>query len=223
VAYSVVASVAANGNSGGSLTGAVDTTGANLIIVAVSFSTSGAAPTLSDNKGNTWTGLTAQANVSEATVRLYYSYNPTVGTGHTLTIAGATSFSTLSVLAVSGAASSPFDQENGATSGSSAIATGSVTPGEDNELLAAAAAYAGNGTATVDGGFTVSAQADYSAGNSYGCVLTYLIQTSAAAANPTITCPSSGGSTNTAAAIATFRADGGAAVTPLRTLLGVGV
>ena len=77
----------ASGGAGGS-TGSVDTTGAT-ILIAVGVADSG-TPSITDSKGNTWNSLT-QVGGSFPTYhrcRLYYVENPTVGTGHTFTVAG---------------------------------------------------------------------------------------------------------------------------------------
>src|SRR4051812_5534959 len=61
VTKALVAHAGAGGASSGSTTSAINPTGANLIVVAVASYTVNAAPTLTDSKGNTWTGLTQQA------------------------------------------------------------------------------------------------------------------------------------------------------------------
>lgn len=179
------------GASGGGTTPAIDTTGADLIVLGIVSSAGFAAPT--DNKGNTWTPRTSQSS-SQQRVQLYYCHNPTVGAGHTFTSTG--SFEGIYVEAFSGSAASPYDQESGATSGAGGLHTiqpGSITPAEDNELFVV---MCGNESAigftqTIDQSFTITDQFNLSS-PTWGAGMAYLIQGSAAARNPTWTQSGSG-------------------------------
>lgn len=190
-------------------TPAIDTSGANLIIVHVSAESVIAAPVLSDNKGNVWTGLTEKTSGAAftGTSRLYYCYAPIVGAGHTFSLAAgaSASYQVMEVLAVNGAAGSPFDQENGATgTTTSTIQPGSVTPGQDNELVVTGVTHDAMGAApSINSGFTISDAVLYDFGDHYAGAMAYLIQTSAGAVNPTWTLPGSAGAA--AATIATFK------------------
>ena len=175
----LIAHTFANPSGDTATTGSLDTTGANLLIVAVAYGDVGADPTVSDNKSNTWTGLT-KGGIA-AFVRLYYCYGATVGSGHTFSAQLASSSPSIEVIAWAGAASSPFDQQNGNDAASSTTCTtGSVTPTQDNEILFAAC-QAGNGASSIDTGFTIS---DQSTGGYLGA-LAYFEQGTAAAINPT--------------------------------------
>lgn len=207
MAISLVATVSgASSDSNGFTTGSMDSSGASLLVLAVSYA-QGAAPTISDSKSNTWTGLTAQENAGGgASVRLYYVANPTVGSSHTFTCTGAASFPALSVASYRNVLQSvtPFDQQNGAKNASAGtLATGSVTPSFANELLVAAVGCNAN-PSSIDSSFTTRGLENLTA-NSFGCGLADLIQTAAAAANPTWTISAV---TGVAAVIATFRAGG---------------
>lgn len=203
-AFALVAHAAAGGTQNTVTTTGVDTTGANLLIVCVSFDTT-STQTISDSKSNTWTALTKTTSSSAGAV-CYYSKNPTVGASHTFSNTGASNFSSIFMEAFSGAdTSSPFDQENGATNSSTTLQPGSVTPSQNNEVIVTFLGFNTAGTPiSIDGGFTQSDTAvDFSSGNHYGGAMAYLIQTSATAANPTWT------RTNTqtnSARIATFKA-----------------
>ena len=110
------------------------------------------------------------------------------------------------VAAFSGAAAaSALDQQNGAVGTGTSLATGSVTPSEDNELVVSGVSIAdgSSGTYAVDSGLTITDQILASAGNFEGGGLAYIIQTSAGAVNPTWSWT---GSVNSAAVIATFKA-----------------
>lgn len=204
--FSLITNTGKTGASSSTVTtNAVDTTGANLIVVAVGSYDGLTAEALTDSKGNTWTALTAYRRVGDDRVRLYYCYGPTVGSGHTFTFAATNSFSSIAVQAWSGAASSPHDQENGANAAASTIATGSVTPSENDEILVSAAVNEAGTISSIDSSFTTSNLQAAAGGLAYGVGMAYKIQTTAGAENPTWTLPSS---QKTAATISTFKAAG---------------
>src|SRR4030095_15898606 len=114
-----------------------DTPGANLLVVSVSHYVIGASITgVSDNKGNTYTALTLRNNGTIGH-RFYYAKNAAVGSGHTVTVTGSGGPVPLFVVqAFSGAeTTAPFDVENGATTGGARLATGSVTPTQNNSII----------------------------------------------------------------------------------------
>lgn len=171
-------------------TDAIDTTGATLLVIAVGWYNGSGAPIISDSKGNTWTALTAQLNANTGDTRLYYSANPTVGTGHTFSN-GRANYSSVAVSAWSGAHATPFDVENGAiAAAATSKATGSVTPSEDNELVIAGISLRGSWGAgsddivSIDNGFTISNQIPGVGNNRLSVGMAYLVQTAAAAVNP---------------------------------------
>jgi hypothetical protein len=191
MAYAAVASTSKVGTSTGVTSDAIDTSGASLLIIVISYLT---APTVSDSKGNTWTPVTAVGPTSGGNNgRMYYAAGGiTVGSGHTFTVSGAASFSPIAAAAYSGADSSPFEAEGTGATGTNAApsaATG-VTPAEDNELVIAWVALGVDAPASVssiDGGFTIRQSVQGVAGVSFGLGLADLIQTSGAAADPTWT------------------------------------
>jgi hypothetical protein len=187
-AISVVANVAAGSVGGADVTtGAIDTTGANLLIACVGDFNGAATPT--DSKSNTWNPLTVRINVNSGdAVKLFYAYGSiNVGSGHTFT-GVSTLAPSIAVLAVSGALSTdPFDQQNGTTdaNGVTTKAVGSVTPSEANELITACIGWAaGTSNQSIDSGFTITDNVNYSGGSHMGVALAYLIQGSASAVNP---------------------------------------
>lgn len=195
-AYALVAATA-NYN----VTSGINTTGANLIVI-VCFGNASTTP--SDSNSNTWTGLTAQSG-STVTCRIWYCYNPVVGSGHTFTRAGS-AFNGLAVAAFSGAASSPFDAENGTSDfdGDGSTAPGSVSPSVNNELVIAGIAFGGNTTYSgINSSYTTAASLNSVSGVNYGGALAYLIQGTAASTNPSFTYTV--GSTDVAACIASFK------------------
>lgn len=180
---------AAQGTSGGvSGGGNIDTSGASLLFLVTNYQP-GVPPTVSDSKGNTWIGLTAQEATGSGSTRIYHADNPTVGSSHTFSSLATGSFASLAVLALSGAATtSPFDQQAGTVSGLGGTSAncGGLTPGFDGEIVVVSlSAFNATTAPTINGGFTIADQLPLNGGVSYDIQFAYLIQTTAAAANPT--------------------------------------
>jgi hypothetical protein len=179
------------GVNGGGATPSINTTGANFIVVAVSSYTTGPAATLSDNKSNTWTPLTLHSVTGGGQIQLYYSYNPTVGAGHTFSLAGTGIDGSLAVAAFSGVAASPFDVQNGATYTPAAgtYSTGSITPTVNNELLIAAIADGSGAADSINSAFNMIEQQYFVNSANFGVALAFRILGTAAAINPNWTVP----------------------------------
>lgn len=187
-------------------TSAIDTTGANLLVVCFSYYTAGADPSVTDSKGNTYTKLTPREG-GVAGALIYYCQGGTVGAGHTFSCDASSANRMISVMAFSGVAASPLGLQSGATSGgATSIAPGSVTPAQDGELIVAMAALRDGGTVSVNDGFTIANQVPYDA--NIGIAAAYKVQTTAAAANPSFSWASS---VYCSAALATFKAETGGA------------
>lgn len=202
----VVNTIATSGDANSVTTSGINTTGANLIILGTG--TTG-APVVTDSNGNTWTGLTAVDGDFSCRARIFYAFNPTVGAGHTFTNTLTGQLPSISVLALSGSASSPFDQQNGAASGPGNTGQpGSVTPTENDEILICITSHFGSDTRSIDSGFSTSDQITYN-GFGTGLAMFYKIQTTAGAENPTVSWTNSG--ISYPIVIATFKS--GAAVT----------
>lgn len=214
MAIAWVAKVAASSTLGAAVTtGSVDTSGANaLFIVVGGYSGVNPIGSVTDNKGNTFTPLTAR-NAANWICNIFYCLSATVGSGHTFTVGAASTYCSICVAAFSGVAtSSAFDQENGGANASgTTAATGSVTPSEDNELLIAGTMEKDSGdVSSVDSSFTLDSHQAVSAGNAQGAALAYQIQTTATARNATFTFT---GATDAASAIGTFKQAAGGATT----------
>lgn len=209
MAIAIVAGTSVSANSfTTATTSAVDTTGCTLLIAVISCFSTGGAAVFSDSKSNTWTKLTLRDS-GNTTNLIAYAQNPTVGSGHTFSGTSGTFFGSICVSGFSGTATtSVFDQQNGATTaGATTLATGSVTPSANNELIIASAGSASVGQPyTIGSGFTIAVQDP--GGSSYPSGLAYLIQTSASAINPTWTFNASA---EAEACIATFKAPAAAA------------
>lgn len=148
------------------------------------MSDNSSATTLTDNKGNTWV---QDQNYSPNSFCVVYSVkNPAVGTGHTFSTVG-THFASLCVLAFSGTdITSQFDQVSVASgTGVNSTSAGSITPGADNAVVVSAVGLNGTGTVSINSGFSITDAEPQASGQDIGTGAAYLIQTTAAAANPT--------------------------------------
>ncbi len=200
----LVVSVAKQGAATTVTTSNIDTTGCDLLVANIFWSNgANAVAAVTDSKGNTWTAAT-KYNASDAANRFYWCKPSSVGSGHNFTIGVPNVYGGIIVLGFSGVkATSPLDGTNGATSASaSSLATGSLTPSEDNCLLIYAATTAGNITA-VDVG-TLQETANGISGTTYGGGVGYEIQTTATARNPSF---SASVTNQMAASILAFKAE----------------
>lgn len=171
------------------ITGNCNFAGANFLVFAVA-SHEGIAATISDSSFNSWSCRTIYGPASTGTMKLCYAANAVTTSTHTITITCTGCFPSVAgsafrtVLAVS-----PYDVENGATyTTATTVQPGSVTPGQNNELVVTGVSngvVAGN-TFIINSGFSTPVGEGASATN-YGSRFAYLIQTVAAAVNPTWT------------------------------------
>ncbi len=205
---SFVAQVGANStNSTSATTPGIDTTGANCIVLFVADFQFQAPSAVSDSYGNTWTALTPYTSGSNFyRGRFHYCANPIVGTGHTFTASSVSfaNYPSIIATAFSGVNAAPFDVENGADGGSNSavtsIQTGSVIPSQNNSLIITGLAF-GASAPTIDSGFGTPYLQNTNTGVSIFSAVSYLIQGSASAVNPTWT----QGASYSATAIAVFK------------------
>lgn len=195
------------GSSNGSsvTTSAIDTSGANFIVVSVVhvFDTGGP---LNDNKSNTWTALTDQGAGGFGSMQLFYCASPTVGSGHTFSWSSGF-LPAIGVAAFSGVNTTPFDVENGTHAFGTTLQPGTITPNQNNSLVFTGYTARGGSGYSIDGGFTIiGTPIDGNDVSTSGSAIAYLIQTTAAAANPTWTIASGN---EQGAAIAAFKPGGG--------------
>lgn len=201
---------------------AIDITGANLVTVAVAHAI-GAIGAITDTLGTTYGAakLTTGATTEEVT---WFAAAVTGGAAFQVTLgAQANSYQTIFVCGWSGVANATVDQSTGTTSGSglTTLSSGAVTPSENNELVLSGAAFSGVITSvTVNGGFSSPPLTDgANVTNTVGGI-SYLIQTSAASANPAWSWT---GSQRPSVNILTFKAAAAAGGTSRNgPLLGVG-
>ncbi len=178
-------------------TGNISTLGADFLVAVFTGFGGAGAGVLSDSQMNSWNLLT-EINSGGSRIVIAYVASPSTSGTHHFTLTG-TAYGSLCVAAFSGAAASPFDQENGAT----AVQPGSVTPSQNNELIIAGYSQSTNATpVSVDSGFTITDQELSAGGTRLSAALAYLIQTTASAKNPTW----SGATLFPVSVIATFKA-----------------
>jgi hypothetical protein len=199
------------GSSDGSAvtTAGVNTTGATLLVAAVSDHP-GFDGTISDSQGNTWTTSLATANAGGSSGKLYFAVVTSTNASHTVTYSGDSTFPSICIIAFAGTHSTPYTtQESTGTAASNAVQPGSLTPSEDNCVVVSALAFNDNSSQTfsINGGWTIAGQEPYSGGLHFGAGLGYLIQTTAAATNPQWSFAAS--SADLSASSAVFKSDGG--------------
>lgn len=203
-AFALIATSTAYGGADGATSTAINTTGANLIVVIAGWNSH--APntmTVTDSASNTWTGLTVY-NSNSLYQQIFYSLNPTVGASKTFHISASQTFPNISVEAFSGAAATNvFDVQNGSsTSGnSSSYATGNISPSRNKELIISGLTTYQTGI-TVDSGLIATGTTLNYNGTAVGSGMAYKIQSTAATISPTWS--TSGGSNQMVVAVASF-------------------
>jgi hypothetical protein len=226
VAFNLIAHTgASSGNTNDVTTSGINTTGADLLVVAIADYAPNFPPLelLTDSNSNVWSSTTGY-NSSDVVSHTLFKYviSPVVGSGHTFTLTTLTAYPAICVAAFSGVdAGNAFDAHNGngSNSGITSFQTGSISPDSDNELLVAALSYADtlSSAVSIDSSFTIADEAVYNPPNGSGDVLAYKIQTSAASENPTWSWTGST-SRGVAAAICSFRSAGGGGFNPNTTV-----
>ena len=184
MAWSLIAHTAAVASSDTTVTTtAIDTTGATLIVV---FGAGNLAAVLTDSASNTNVYRGPQRPSSGGFgINSYFLVNPTTSATHTFTYAIGSAFPSLAVQAYSGSYGGVELWKGNFNASATSIAPGSITPTSDNALLVAGYTDSNtSGTISIDAGYTMD---DQLAGNAHcGAIAgAHLIQTSAAAANPT--------------------------------------
>lgn len=174
-------------------TAAIDTSPCDFIALFVSYysaSLGTTPPTVSDTKSNSYTAGTVYRVLGGIAVCGYRCEAPAVGSGHTFTASGADLFGGIAAVAMSGMASTSYDQETGAAStGGTTRQPGSLTPSQANSVLIAALAYNDNsgGSLGIDSGFTEIVALPPRSGEVEGLYVYAKTLTSASAQNPTVT------------------------------------
>lgn len=205
MAWSLKSHVAIPGGANGNTSAGIDTTGADLIVIAVSYQAN--ATSVTDNKGNTYTKeVDAGGSAGQPSQQIWACHNPTVGAGHTFTISGSSIIACGEVEAWSGSITGPVLDTTNSTLQAASVTTvqpGSVTPAAANALIVTGFADGATGGATINLGFTISDQTGFGAGTNYSGAMAYLVLATPAATNPTWSSNASAASQG--AAIAVFK------------------
>lgn len=176
---------AGGGNS--STTSSTDTTGANLIVIGVSWYNANTADgVVSDSKGNTWVPLTATSLI-DVSHQLFYCFNPVVGSGHTFTFTANQTFAGVQMAAFSGLHSSPFvDESQASMEYSLVLSPGEVTPTVVPSLVVCSAGfdYPAPSTTAIDSGFTKTGTSQWVSSTTMGISLAYKVVSSDDPVNP---------------------------------------
>ena len=214
-----IAHGAASGNPTASLTMNVSTAGATLIVMssASTGGTNSCTGTVSDTvggsaTGNIWNHLTLQASTT-ATDCLWYSFSSTggaplvVGATHVIShnLGTFISIAAKAYGATQGGATNPFDVEAGANTGAgsaASLATGSITPTSNCELVFSGASLRSSTTYT-SSPLTIIDTIDWISATREGVGSADQIQTTATAVNNTWGMAGAG---QMAVTIASFRA-----------------
>lgn len=197
-------------STAGTNTPAINTAGADLIVVVLSYDNAATGIGVGDSQGghyNTYT-LAATKVGSASTVAIYRAELPAyVGSGHTFVCNGTSSYCQIYVSAYSGrGAGGGIDQVGaGASNTSGTIQPGSIAPSASctNELMAVGLSTGSTSAPTISGA-TVTDSYQSVSGTSWGGGMADLIETSAAAFSPTWTVTSS---TNAAISVSFMAAD----------------
>jgi len=170
-------------------TAAKNATGAKLITVAVQFYTG--SPTVSDGNGNTYTRRSRGGDTSAVyTNDLWDCISPTGSlSAHTVSVSGA-QYVRVDVIYWSDSGTPTFIAQSSYThpngENDTTFQTSGVTPNANSELIIASAVYNNAATASVDSSLALIAQGQELSDPMRGCEF-YLIQSTAAFINPTIT------------------------------------
>jgi hypothetical protein len=205
MAISLIASTSAASTNSATVTSpAINTTGATLIVVISAAQNS--SLTITDSVGNTWSNLTQVS--SNGYQQIYYVVNPTTSASHTFSNSTSSYNPTICIMAFSGTAtSSAFDQQNTGTQNyGNTVQPGSVTPSVNNEVvITGMSAVNAVGTVTINGSYSAPIGQAFNSGGSFNIAayMSYLVQTSATATNPTWSFTTTDGAQ---ASIATFKA-----------------
>lgn len=177
--------------------GSTNTTGANFCVVAISYypGASGVITSVTDSPGNTYTALTVSSDAVNTATVLFYAKNATPSATHTWAISGNnTPFPGSTVACFNNVnTTTPFGHESGATGLVTAtLQPGSITPSSNGALIVSVLGLCGGSASTfaIDSGMSAPSASEispFAAGSSCGAAISYKIQGTAAAINPTWT------------------------------------
>ena len=211
MAFSHIISVNGAGNNSGVTTGNINTTGAKIICISVTWYSGGGLPVITDSSGNTWTYLTSTLGGNGITYScICYCINPTTSATHNFTSTSYFAYSSISVSCFGSSGTPTYDVENSSVAYSGNQTTGcSITPTNNNSLIfTSLGASWGTYPISVNSSFTIGESNDFAAGLNMLNANAYLIQPSIASVTPQFTW--TGGQYDVVQTIASFYEVGGA-------------
>jgi hypothetical protein len=179
-----------SGSGNGFTSGSFDDTGANFrhAFLCQQGARDGV---VSDNDLNTWQQASQVNGGFAAGLDSWYAYDIVGDSGSTVSVTGSGTLPSLAVSSFSGVddAADPLDQDAGTSNlFQGDIQAGSVTPSTDDQLvLAGLGALGDDDPPSIDGGFTLGPSVGAVGSQHLSVATSYLIQTTAAAANPQYT------------------------------------
>ena len=189
----LLAHAVASGSTTSVTTGAINTTGANFIIVQPFQWAGGTTPLMvMDSQSNTWTtGLHFQDAAVDSRINSSYVYTPSTSASHTFTVSGATIHGGLTVMAFSGVTSGTVQHftSNWTTGSASSMTagTGYTTSGKTLNIVGCAFLVGPSGQAITQGGVPVDAfNGNGNAGGNYGGMSGYILAPDGTVLDPTV-------------------------------------
>ena len=202
--------------TGVAVTSAVDTTGANTLVVAVQYR-SGKFSSFVDSASNTWTQIDVESALLSAAqrIRFYYAKNAATSTTHTFTLTQTSAdYGGIVMVALGGMdATAPLDQNSTIDIDTAATShtTGSITTTQANEIIVAFGEIYNSSTVSDGSGGTYTVQQSQASGTEVGMILVTRLVTATGTFSYTF---NTGSSVATGYGIASFKeAAGGSAAT----------
>lgn len=158
---------------------AIDSTGAGLIYVAVSYHHATQGGSVADSAGNTYTLALSRFDTNANWIDVYYCLNPINSGSLTATFTQPASGANADIMISAFSGTAQFDQTaSNASSATTSIQPGSITPPANNGLVLSTGAWRNGPLGSLTGMTLLDSSGSGSA---------YSIQTTAAAINPTWT------------------------------------
>lgn len=194
MAFSLLTHTAAGSVASNTVTTtAISTTGATIIAIALADAVSVVPGDLTDSASNVYVFTPTKA-VGSDQITIVLILNPTTSGTHTFTYTQASSFPSIAVACFSGTLGGLQAWTAGSSSSTTTVQPGILTPRQDNALILSAYTNnvsTGSPTFSIDSSFTKTDQID-GATTPTAVALAYLVQSAAAAVNPTWTTTASG-------------------------------
>lgn len=209
------------GANGGSTSPGVNTSGADTLFIVEGKYAGGTLQAPTDAYSNIYTGLTALTSF-EPYLRIWYKTNAAVGSNHTVTSNGGSSYPSFEFEAWAGGdLSSPFDQQVTASGSGTSLASGN-TPNltADDELVIVGTDGYLTDTSSVDTGFTLRNHVAYGPSNNESSALATKVLSGGNGSPTSATANYAGSAAASQIAVASFKAaagggGGGSSIVPI--------